>query len=139
MKNVSLFVLSICTLLAFNSCKKSTVIVDPAQYQPRLVASIYPQINQPTNATLGESTAVFATGDEIIIYAPYEISNDQITLADLVVTNDQNQVVAKYQLSEVTETDAVNLIIPEELKSRNFLVASILVEDHLLIRRLICQ
>src|ERR1700730_988245 len=127
-KPISIVLFSILAL-AITSCSKSVQTVDPSLHNPEINALIYRNVNQPTNAVLGESTATFAIGDKIIVYVPYQIANDEINTADLIIRDDQGELVTTKQLTISIDPVAEGLNVPDELQGTQFLYGTIEVED----------
>ena len=125
MKKVFLFAV---IALAFASCKKSTAVIDPTVPEPKLVAKLYPTVNQPVDATLGQAT--FAVGDKVVIYVPYQITADDISYATFVIKDDLGEVIETKQLFISYDPDAEGLVIPDELKGTTFLVGTIEIGEN---------
>ncbi len=128
MKKLISFALSVMTLLAFTSCKKSLDYVDPSPMTPQIIARIYPNVNQPVNAVLGAS-ATFAVGDKVIVYVPYQIANDEISEADLIITDELGGFMQSQSLRMTTDPVADGLVVPAELEGMPFMFGAIDVDD----------
>jgi hypothetical protein len=120
MKKVFLFAI---IAVAFSSCKKSTVVIDPTVPEPKVVAKLYPTVNQPVDATLGQAT--FAVGDKVVVYVPYQITADDISFATLTIKDDLGEVIESKQLFISYDPVAEGLNVPDELKGTTFLVGTI--------------
>jgi len=124
MKKVLLFAI---VAIAISSCKKSVAVIDPISPEPKLEAKLYPNVNQPVDAVLGQAT--FAVGDKIIVYVPYQITADEITSATMEIKDDLGEVVAVKQLNISFSPDTDGLIVPDELKEATFLYGMIEIEE----------
>lgn len=124
MKKVFLFAI---IAFAISSCQKSTAVFDPTVPKPKLVAKLYPTVNQPVDATLGQAT--FAVGDKIVVYVPYQITADDIAFATLLIKDDLGEVLESKQLFISFDPDAEGLIIPDELKGTTFMVGTIEIDE----------
>ncbi len=124
--------IALFAILAFavTSCKKTVEYVDPSLHNPEINAQIYHIVNQPTDAVLGESSAIFAIGDKIVVYVPYQIANDEINTADLIIKDDQGELVTTKQLTISVDPVSEGLNVPEELQGTQFLYGTIEVEDY---------
>jgi len=129
MKKVISFALALSVLLSFTSCKKSVEVVDPSIHTAQIVAWIYPNINQPSDAVLGESSAQFSVGDKVIVYVPYQIANDEISQADLVIKDDLGEYYSLKQLQVSVDPVAEGLNVPSELQGTQFMYGIIEIED----------
>ena len=125
MKKVFLFAI---IAFAFSSCKKSTIVFDPSVPEPKLVAKLYPTVNQPVDATLGQAT--FAVGDKVVVYVPYQITADDISFATIVIKDDLGEVIESKQLFISYDPDAEGLIVPDELKGTTFMVGTIEIGEN---------
>lgn len=129
MKKLFSSALTVLTVLAFTSCKKSVDIVDPSLNDPKINAKIYPNVNQPTDATLGEASASFAVGDKIVVYVPYQIANDEISEANLIIKDENGEMNMTKPLTISMDPVAEGLNVPDELKGTQFMYATIEVDD----------
>jgi hypothetical protein len=129
MKKVFSIALSAVIAITFASCKKSVETVDPSLKDAQLFAKIYPIVNQPTDAVLGDGSASFASGDKVVVYVPYEIANDEISIADLVIKDDMGELSLIKQLQVSTDPVAEGLNVPAELQGTQFLFGTIEVDD----------
>ncbi|HKP32601.1 MAG TPA: hypothetical protein VJT83_07735 [Chitinophagaceae bacterium] len=127
MKKVFLFAL---IAVAFSSCKKSTAVFDPSTPEPKLVAKLYPTVNQPVDATLGQAT--FTVGDKVVVYVPYQITADDISFATLLIKDDLGEVIDTKQLFISYDPDAEGINIPDELKGTTFMVGTIEIGENYL-------
>jgi hypothetical protein len=129
MKKVISSALALFVLFSFTSCNKSVEIVDPAIHTAQIVAWIYPNINQPSDAVLGESSAQFSVGDRVVVYVPYQVANDEISEADLVIKDDLGEYYSLKQLQVSVDPVAEGLNVPAELQGKQFMYGVIEVED----------
>jgi len=129
MKKLFSSAFAVLTVLAFTSCKKSVEIVDPSLNEPTINARIYPNVNQPTDATLGEASASFAVGDKIVVYVPYQIANDEISEAYLTIKDENGEMNIMKPLSISVDPVAEGLYVPDELQGTQFMYGTIEVDD----------
>ena len=129
MKKLFSSAFAVITVLAFTSCKKSVEIVDPSLHDPKINARIYPNVNQPTDATLGEASASFASGDKIVVYVPYQIANDEISEANLIIKEENGEMSVMKPLNISMDPVAEGLNVPDELKGTQFMYGTIEVDD----------
>lgn len=111
---------------AFVSCKKSTL--KDADAPPKIVAQISRHITQPVDTQLGDST-FFEVGSKLVIYVPYDMQNEDIDTAYIVITDQQNQAVASTELVESFDYNEDGIKVPDELQHKQFLYAAIYIED----------
>ena len=129
MKKLFSFASAVMVVLAFTSCKKSVEIVDPSLHDPQIIAKIYPNVTQPTDATLGEASAAFAVGDKIIVYVPFQIANDEISEANLIIKDEQGEMTMMKPLNISADPIAEGLSVPDELQGTQFMYGTIEVDD----------
>ncbi len=137
MKKLISFSLAVVLALGFTSCKKSVSYVDPALVAPQIIARIYPNVNQPTDVVLGDGSASFAAGDKVIVYVPYQISNDEINFADLVVKDELGGWSVIKQLQVSLDPVAEGLNVPAALQGTQFLYGTIDIDPNFANRNLI--
>ncbi|HYJ38611.1 MAG TPA: hypothetical protein VEV87_08330 [Chitinophagaceae bacterium] len=128
MKKLVSFALTAMIAIAFTSCKKSVQIVDPSLNYPMIFAKIHPTVNQPSDAVLGDASATFGVGDKVVVYVPYQIANDEITMADLVIKDDVGELQMIKQLQVSMDPVAEGLNVPVELQGTQFLVGTIEID-----------
>ena len=129
MKRLFSCALAVLTVLAMSSCKKSVEVVDPSLNNPQIIAKIYPNVNQPTDATLGDASASFAVGDKIIVYVPYQIANDEISEANITVKDENGEMYYTIPLTVSADPVAEGLNVPDELQGTQFMYGVIAVDD----------
>ena len=129
MKKLFSSAFAVLTVLAFTSCKKSVQIVDPSLHIPQINARIYPNVNQPTDATLGESSASFAVGDKIIVYVPYQIANDEISEATLIIKEENGELNITKPLEISADPIAEGLNVPADLQGLQFMYGTVEVDQ----------
>ena len=129
MKKLISSALAIVLVLGVTSCKKSVSYVDPALVIPQINAKIYPNVNQPTDAVLGDGATSFAVGDKVVVYVPYQIANDQISVADLVIKEDVGEWYVIKQLQVSMDPVAEGLNVPAELQGTQFLYGTIEIDE----------
>jgi hypothetical protein len=129
MKKLFSSAFAVLAVLAMSSCKKSVEVVDPSLHNPQIIAKIYPNVNQPTDATLGDASASFAVGDKIIVYVPYQIANDEISEADLVIKDENGEMYVSAPLTVSVDPVAEGLNVPDELQGTQFMYGVIPVDD----------
>lgn len=129
MKKLFSSAFAVLTVLAFTSCKKSVQIVDPSLNNPQINARIYPNVNQPTDATLGESSAAFSIGDKIIVYVPYQIANDEISEANLIIKDENGEMNIVKPLEISADPVAEGLNVPADLQGLQFMYGTIEVDQ----------
>ena len=115
--------------LSLISCKKDSFKVPDVTPQPELKATIFPEVNQPRVATLGESTTIFTVGEQMTIFVPYEISRDQLTNAKLVVKDEAGDVLNVFDMTNSTELNAWDLTVPVQIQGSNFVFATIGLDE----------
>jgi hypothetical protein len=128
MKKLFSFAATAVLALGFTSCKKSVQIVDPSLHGPSIYAKIHPNVTQPTDAVLGEASATFGVGDKVVVYVPYQIANDEIMMADLVIKDDIGEFYMIKQLQVSMDPVAEGLNVPAELEGSQFLYGTIEVD-----------
>ena len=127
MKKLMSLAFSAVIAIALFSCNKSVTVVDPASNPPTISAHIYPNVTQPSDAALG--SAIFSIGEKVVIYVPYEISNDEINTAELVISDGQGELITRKPLIPMMDAAAEGLIVPDELVGTQFLYGTIDVDD----------
>ena len=128
MKKLISFAFSAMIAFTFISCNKTVTAVDPAYKMPTINAQIYPNVNQPYDAVLG-SSAIFSIGEKVVVYVPYQIANDEISEADLIIRDDQGELLLTSTLSQTGDPVAEGLTVPDELVGTQFLFGTIDVSD----------
>ena len=129
MKKLISSAFAIVLVLGFTSCKKSVTYVDPSLNIPQIFARIYPNVNQPTDAVLGDGSASFGIGEKVIVYVPYQISNDEIGTADLIVRDDLGEWYVMKTLQFSMDPIAEGLNVPAELQGTQFLYGTIEIDE----------
>jgi hypothetical protein len=129
MKKIISFALTAVLALAFTSCKKSVQMADPSLKNPTIYAKIYPNVTQPSQAVLGEGSASFGVGEKIVVYVPYQIANDEISLADLVIKDDMGELMITKPLYISMDPVGEGLIVPAELEGTQFMYGTIEVDE----------
>ena len=129
MKKLFSSAITVLAVLAINSCKKSVEVVDPHLHDPQIIAKIYPNVNQPTDATLGDASASFGVGDKIIVYVPYQIANDEISDANLIIKDENGEMNMMIPLTVSADPVAEGLNVPDELVGTQFMYGVIAVDD----------
>lgn len=125
MKKLISSVLAVMLALGFISCKKSLTYVDPSLQLPQLYAKIYPNVNQPADAVLGEASASFGIGDKVVVYVPYQLANDEISTADLIIKDDMGELNVTKQLQVSLDPVAEGLNVPLDLQGTQFFYGTI--------------
>ena len=137
MKKLISFALAIVLVLGFTSCKKSLTYVDPAINLPQINARIYPNVNQPTDVVLGDASASFGIGDKVVVYVPYQIANDQISFADLVIKDAAGEWSVTKQLQISLDPVEEGLNVPAELQGTQFMFGTIEIDENFANRNLV--
>jgi hypothetical protein len=128
MKKLISFAFAAMLALAFTSCSKSVNVVDPSLKNPTIIAKIFPIVNQPVDAVLGDA-ASFAVGDKVVVYVPYQIANDEISEADLVIKDDLGEMMVRKSLRFTMDPVGEGLNVPNELVGTQFMFGTIEVDD----------
>jgi len=126
-KLISFASLALFTIALF-SCNKTVDVVDPGVKMATINAQIYPNVNQPYDAVLG-SSAVFSIGEKVVVYIPYQIANDEINDADLIIRDDQGELVYRTPLLQTGDPVAEGLTVPDELVGTQFMYGTIEVDN----------
>jgi hypothetical protein len=129
MKKLISSALAIVLVLVFTSCKKSMTYVDPALHNPEINAIIYRTVNQPTDAVLGESPT-FSIGDKVVVYVPYQIANDEIAYADLIIREDIGEWYVMKSLQISLDPVGEGLNVPQELQGTQFMYGTIEIDEN---------
>lgn len=112
--------------ISFIACKKDPfTIPDVPMQQPSLQAKIFPAVNQPREATLGDGSAVFYVGERVTIYVPYDVNNEYLNSATLTISDQDGNVMASVDMTQSTNLAANELDIPVLLQGANFVFASV--------------
>jgi hypothetical protein len=124
--------LSFLSLVLF-SCKKENTLgfaTGQQSTEASITSNIFPFTNQPAETVLGKAQSVFHTGDVVIIYVPYGVSNDMVTSGTLTIKDaSNNEVLNTYEMSPSTEETMVQLNVPAELRSTQFMFASFPIDE----------
>jgi hypothetical protein len=128
MKRLISFAFAAMLALAFTSCSKSVDYADPSLKNPTIIAKIFPIVNQPTDAILGDA-ATFAVGDKVVVYVPYQIANDEISEADLIIKDDQGELMVRKSLRATGDPVGEGLNVPAELVGTQFMFGTIEVDE----------
>lgn len=121
--------LAVLATLFFTACKKDPFTIPDYTPQPSLQAKIYPAVNEPREAVLGDTNTVFQVGERITIYVPYESAYDQVRSAKMNVVDESGELVASYDMSYSYDAAANELNIPMALQGANFVFASIIIDE----------
>jgi hypothetical protein len=111
--------------IAFVSCKKDPFTVPDVTPQASMQAKIFPMVNEPRQATLGDASAIFTVGERITIYVPYDANYDNLTSATLTITDETGQVVTLVDMTQSTDMTAGEMNIPQQLQGSTFVFATI--------------
>ena len=113
--------------ISFIACKKDpfTIPDGPPQNQPSLQARIFPAVNQPREATLGDGNAVFYVGERMTIYVPYDVNNEYLSSATLTITDENGTVMAAVDMTQSTNIAANESEVPQLLQGANFVFATV--------------
>jgi len=137
MKKLISFGFAIVLVLGSTSCKKSLTYVDPSLHLPQINARIYPNVNQPTDVVLGDASASFGIGDKVVVYVPYQIANDQISVADLVIKDAAGEWYVTKQLQISMDPVGEGLNVPAELQGTQFMYGTIEIDESFANRNLV--
>ena len=129
MKKIISFALTAVLALAFTSCKKSVQMVDPSLKNATIYAKIYPNVTQPTDAVLGDGSATFGVGEKVVVYVPYQIANDDITIADLVIKDDLGELMITKSLYISSDPVGEGLVVPADLEGTQFMYGTIEIDE----------
>jgi hypothetical protein len=123
--------LAIMSVVLF-SCKKETVsdpVPDTIFRDPVITSKIYPFINQPAPMDLGTTNTTLHAGDEVTVYMPYGVFNDNIITSTLTLTDDVNgSVLGIYNWVPSTDASAATLNVPIDLREVPFMFVTFTVD-----------
>lgn len=111
--------------IAFVSCKKGSFTVPDVTPQASMQAKISPVINQPREAMLGDSNAIFAVGERMTIYVPYNANNDGLEKATLMITDEAGAVITSVDMTRSTNIMTGGMNVPRHLQGSTFVFATI--------------
>ena len=111
--------------ILFASCKKDPFTVPDVTPQPHLQAKIFPVINEPREAVLGDTSAVFSVGERLTIYVPYEATFDEIASATLIVTDESGDVMGSFDMGYSHQMSVGEMNVPQPLQGSNFVFATV--------------
>jgi hypothetical protein len=111
--------------ILFASCKKDPFTVPDVTPHPQLQAKIFPIINEPREAVLGDTSAVFSVGERITIYVPYEATFDEVASATLIVTDESGDVIDSYNMSYSHQMAGDEMNVPQALQGGSFVFATV--------------
>jgi len=64
-----------------------------------------------------------------VVYIPYQIANDEINDADLIIRDDQGELVYRTPLLQTGDPVAEGLTVPDELVGTQFMYGTIEVDN----------
>jgi hypothetical protein len=115
--------------IVFSSCKKDPFTVPDVTPQPQLQAKIFPVINEPREAVLGDTSAVFSVGERITIYVPYEAAFDEVSSATLIVTDESGDVMDSFAMGYSHQMMVGEMNVPQALQGSSFVFAIVEVGE----------
>ncbi|HEY0676674.1 MAG TPA: hypothetical protein VGD17_00255 [Chitinophagaceae bacterium] len=115
------------------SCQKDYVSpqIVTTTPEPALQAKIFPTVTEPREATLGESSAVFIVGERLTIYVPYEISNDDVSMATITITDENGNAMESFEMINSSRMMPNEPGVPLQLQGTEFLYATIELGEEL--------
>lgn len=111
--------------ISFVACKKDPFTVPDVTPQPSLQAKVYPFVNQPREAALGDTNTIFYVGERVTIYVPYEMTQDYFNTATLIVSDEEGNTIATLAMLPSTDMMANELNIPQQLQGADFVFANV--------------
>lgn len=111
--------------ISFIACKKDPFTIPDVSPQPSLEAKVYPYVNQPREAALGDVNTVFYVGERVTVYVPYNVTYDYLNHATLTVTDENGNMITSLEMTPSTDMLANELDVPQLLQGANFLFANI--------------
>jgi hypothetical protein len=111
--------------ISFVSCKKDPFTIPDVTPQPSLEAKVYPYVNQPREAALGDAATIFYVGERVTIYVPYNVNHDYLNHATITISDENGNMITSMEMTPSTDMMANELNIPMELQGANFLFANI--------------
>ncbi len=131
--------MAVLAVVLFTSCKKDSFSVPDVTPQAQLQAKIFPVVNEPREAVLGDSSSVFTVGERMTIYVPYQVSLDVLNSATLTITDETGEVMALIDMTQSTDMTAGAMNVPQALQGANFVFATIDLGEEYAGRRLTLQ
>ena len=137
MKTITHLCVAAILSFAIVSCKKSVLPQNdqlPAfNNEPFLDSRIDRFIMEPTSMELGTPDAIVHEGNQVTIFLPYEIVNDNFVSAMITMTDDATGLpVNTYELVSSKDPSASQLVLPEDLSDNAdfFFVTFVANEDY---------
>ena len=98
---------------------------------PVIDARIYHFVNQPFETELGTPAAVFHEGDNVTIYIPYVVVNDNLQSATISMIDDATGLeIGKYDLVPSTDPSAAQLNIPDAVRLVPFMFVTFTTDNN---------
>lgn len=111
--------------ISFIACKKDPFTVPDVTPQPNLQARIFPVVNEPREATLGDGSAVFYVGERLTVYVPYQMSYDDVSTATLTISDENGIILTSVEMTKSNHLDATEVNVPAQLQGAEFVFATI--------------
>jgi hypothetical protein len=121
--------------LSFTSCTKSVLqqnIDDtpPPSGDPGIVSKIYPFVNQPRVAELGNAATVFNTFEQVTIYVPHAFYQNDVQAATITMTDVATGLpIWTYDLLPSTHSSAASLTLPDDLMYASFMFVTVTLDE----------